>query len=66
MDINAEGQKSSTIQLRDLVCMTKEEAAMHEQEVLRGSKSVEELYDEDIMARVQGRIEEEISYERFR
>ena len=66
MDINEEGQKSSTIQLRDLVCMTKEEAAVHELEVLQGSKNVEELYDEDIVARVQGRIEEEIWYERFR
>lgn len=66
VNVNEEGQKSSTIQLRDLVCMTKEEAAVHEREVLRGSKSVEELYDDEIVAWVQGRIEEEIWYERFR
>ena len=66
MDVNPVGQKSSTVRLRDLVCMTKEEAAVHEREVLRGSKSVEELYDRDIVAKVQRRIEEEIGYERFR
>ena len=66
LDVNAEGQKSSTIRLRDLVCMTKEEAVLHEREVLRGGKNVLELYGEEVVARVQGRINEEIWYERFR
>lgn len=64
--VNLEGQKSSTIKLRDLVCMTKEEAAVHEREVVRGNKNVEDFYDEEVIARVQRSIEEEMLYERYR
>jgi tRNA threonylcarbamoyladenosine dehydratase len=66
MDMKIEGQKSSTLQLSDLVCMTKEEAAVHEREVVRGSRLVEELYDSETIARVEARIKEEIGFERYR
>lgn len=66
LDVNPEGQKASTIQLRDLVCMTKEEAMVHEREVVRGGRSLEEMYGEEVVKRVEGRIEEEVWYERFR
>jgi hypothetical protein len=66
VDMGTEGQKSSTLRLRDLVCMTKEEAAVHERDVVRGSKTLAEMYDSEIIARVEARIKEEIAFERFR
>ena len=61
-----EGQKSSRVQLRDLVCMTREEAAVHEREVVKGGKNPEELYDNDTVELVEARIREEIGYEKYR
>jgi tRNA A37 threonylcarbamoyladenosine dehydratase len=61
-----EKQKSSNLRLRDLVCMTKEEAAVHEREVVRGTKTVEEMYDAETVESVRKRMEEELWYERFR
>jgi hypothetical protein len=49
-----------------LVCMTKEEATVHEREVLRGSKTPEEVYDKGIVELVETRIREEIGYEKYR
>ena len=46
--------------------MTKEEIAKHEREVLKGNKSVEEVYGEEVVAKVEARLEEEARYERFR
>jgi hypothetical protein len=66
MITNTEGQKHSNLRLGDLVCMTKEEAAVHEREVVRGSRTVEEMYDGEIVAGVQRRMEEEVWRERFR
>ncbi|UKZ81895.1 hypothetical protein TrVFT333_009671 [Trichoderma virens FT-333] len=40
-------QKCSTIRLRDLVCMTKEEATRHEKEIFKADKSLTGLYDEE-------------------
>jgi hypothetical protein len=60
------GQKSSKLKLRDLVCMTKEEAAVHEREVIKGSKTPEELYDKETVALVEARIAEELVYEKYR
>ncbi|GAB7348700.1 hypothetical protein MBLNU459_g7441t2 [Dothideomycetes sp. NU459] len=54
-----EGQKSSNLQLRDLVCMTKDEASRHEKLVLKGDSSPEELYDTEVVNLVQRRMEEE-------
>lgn len=62
----AEGQKSSNLQLADLVLMTKEEAQKHEKEVLKGDKSVQDLYDEDVLALVRNRRLEEQTFARYR
>ncbi|KAL6882930.1 hypothetical protein HDV57DRAFT_509286 [Trichoderma longibrachiatum] len=59
-------QKCSTIRLRDLVCMTKEEATRHEKEVFKAGKSVEELYDAETIQRVEEKMKEAEKYEWFR
>jgi len=46
--------------------MTKEEAAVHEREVIRGSKTPEEMYDKETVALVEARIAEELVYEKYR
>lgn len=66
VDLDVEGQKCSLLQLRELVCMTKEEAVVHEREVVRGTKGVEELYSGEVVEGIEGRIREEIGFERFR
>lgn len=48
INLEVEGQKSSNVKMRDLVCMTKEEGVVHEREVIKGSKTPEEMYDKDI------------------
>ena len=45
--------------------MTKEEAAVHEREVLKGGKAVEELYDSRVVEYVARRLEEEKEYEKY-
>lgn len=66
LDFSVEGQKTSKVQLRDLVCMTREEATVHEREVLKGGKAPEDLYSKDIVSLVEGRIQEEIGFEKYR
>ncbi|KAF2100419.1 ubiquitin-protein ligase-like protein molybdopterin-converting factor [Rhizodiscina lignyota] len=66
IDDTIEGQKCSKVRMRDLVCMTKDEAARHETEILKGSKNVEDLYSPQIVTLVQSRLEEEAYYEQFR
>jgi tRNA A37 threonylcarbamoyladenosine dehydratase len=66
IELGVEGQKSSKVKLSELVCMTKEEAAVHEREVLRGSKTPEEVYDKEIVELVETRIREEIGYQKHR
>ncbi|KAL8726946.1 MAG: hypothetical protein Q9166_006367 [cf. Caloplaca sp. 2 TL-2023] len=61
-----DGQKYSQIQLDDLVCMTKEEAKMHEKEVLKGGKPPEVIYDVDVIQIVEMRRQEELQYRRYR
>lgn len=53
------GQKSSSMQIGDLVLMTKDEATRHEKEVLKGDKTCEELYDEKVCKLVEDRMTEE-------
>jgi tRNA A37 threonylcarbamoyladenosine dehydratase len=60
------GQKSSTLQMKELVLMTKEEAAKHEKEVLKGDKKLSDVYKADIIDIVDSRMREEERYERFR
>jgi tRNA A37 threonylcarbamoyladenosine dehydratase len=59
-------QKNSTVRLRELVCMTKEEAKAHEREVVLGEKTVEEMYDQSVVDYVESRINEEIAFEKYR
>ena len=66
MDEDWEGQKSSRLQLSDLVCMTKEEAMVHEREVLKGDKPPDELYSRDVIELVEKRRQEERHYSQYR
>ncbi|KAI8680009.1 hypothetical protein NCS57_00280600 [Fusarium keratoplasticum] len=59
-------QKCSTVQLSDLVCMTKEEAIRHEKKVFKSGKPLEEVYDAATIARVEERRKEAEKYEAFR
>lgn len=59
-------QKSSNLRLRDLVCMTKEEAVRHQKEVLLGDKSLEDLYSQEVIELVERQQKETEAYERHR
>ncbi|KAI1260358.1 ubiquitin-protein ligase molybdopterin-converting factor [Xylariaceae sp. FL1019] len=59
-------QKSSNLKLRDLVLMTKEEGKEHDKLVLAGDKQPEEVYDEEIVKRVERAQREIAEFERFR
>ncbi|KAK0737496.1 hypothetical protein B0T21DRAFT_287742 [Apiosordaria backusii] len=59
-------QKSSNLRLRDLVCMTKEEAVRHQKEVLLGDKSLEDLYSPEVIELVERQQKEAEAYERHR
>ena len=63
---NCEGQKYVRLNLDELVCMTKEEAATHEKEVLKGGKTVESKYGEDVVRLVEKRREEDRHYRQYR
>lgn len=60
------GQKWSRMALKDLVCMTKDEAAAHEREILRGGKRPEEVYDDRVVQLVDRRMAEELAFEQYR
>ncbi|KAH7360166.1 ubiquitin-protein ligase-like protein molybdopterin-converting factor [Rhexocercosporidium sp. MPI-PUGE-AT-0058] len=66
VNLEVEGQKNSLVAARDLVCMTKEEAVVHEREVVRGEKTPEDLYSKEIVEGVEARIREEIGFEKYR
>ncbi|KAG5976043.1 hypothetical protein E4U58_006378 [Claviceps cyperi] len=59
-------QKCSTIRLRDLVCMTKEEATRHEKKIFKAGKNLEELYDQETIERVETKLASAAKYEQFR
>ena len=63
IELGVEKQKSSNVKIRDLVCMTKEEAAVHEREVINGNKTPEELYDAKVVESINKTIKEEIEFE---
>lgn len=63
---DAEGQKTVLLNLSDLVLMTREEAVRHEKEVLKGGKSPESIYSEDVLRLVDRRREEERQYGLYR
>ena len=60
------GQKRVRLGLNELVCMTKEEAATHEKEILKGGKAVESVYSKDVIQLVERRREEEKYYQQYR
>ncbi|KAL2868490.1 tRNA threonylcarbamoyladenosine dehydratase [Aspergillus lucknowensis] len=61
-----QGQLFIRFKPEDLVCMTKEEAARHEKEVLLGGRKVEDLYSEEVLQKVKQRREEMDFYEQYR
>ncbi|MDI1492205.1 MAG: hypothetical protein OHK93_003417 [Ramalina farinacea] len=61
-----QGQKNVQLDLKELVCMTKEEAAVHEREVLKGAQQPKEMYGDRIAALVDSRREEERQYDKYR
>ncbi|KAH8201165.1 hypothetical protein TruAng_004633 [Truncatella angustata] len=64
--INIEGQKSSNVKLSDLVCMTKDESARHEKEILKGDKALADIYDQETIDKVEGLLKEAAKYEKYR
>ncbi|KAK3718531.1 hypothetical protein LTR37_005035 [Vermiconidia calcicola] len=56
------GQKADTLELVDLVCMTKDEMLKHEQMVLKEGKAPEEMYDKHVIELVERRMREERTY----
>ena len=65
-DTTLDGQKCSRLRLEDLVCMTKEELAVHERKVLREGARPEDRYEAEIVQLVQRRLKEEAFYDRYR
>ena len=61
-----EGQRSVRLSLIDLVCMTKDEAATHEKEVLKGGRTPEDIYSSNVLQLVERRREEERHYHDYR
>ena len=61
-----EGQKTVPLELSELVCTTREEAAIHEREVLKNQRRPEELHGEEVARLVNRRQEEEKQYQRYR
>ncbi len=66
IDLSTPGQKHSVLKMKDLVLMTKEEAAKHEKKVLSGKKKAKDVYDLETLERVHRRMKEEDRFERFR
>lgn len=66
IELGREGQKSARLKLGDLVCMTREEAAVHEKEVLKGTKTIGDLYDRETVDLVESRIAEGVGMEKYR
>jgi hypothetical protein len=62
VDMRTPGQKSTRLDLGELVCMTKDEMLQHEKLVLKGGLSPEEAYGADVVALVEQRREEEKGY----
>ncbi|KAI0124684.1 ubiquitin-protein ligase molybdopterin-converting factor [Xylariales sp. AK1849] len=59
-------QKSSDVKLSELVCMTKEEAARHEKEILRGERKLEDLYNAATIEKVEALLRDAATYEKYR
>ena len=66
VDLKTKGQKADRLQLDQLVCMTKDEVAKHEQEVLKEGEDPELLYGKEVARLVEKRMEEERAYRKQR
>jgi len=66
VDVQFPGQKFSKLELSDLVLMTKEEAKVHEEEVLKGRKTPGEMYGAEVVELVGRRMEEERAFAKYR
>jgi tRNA A37 threonylcarbamoyladenosine dehydratase len=66
LSLEKEGQKTIPMDINQMVCMTKEEALRHENEVLKGGKKVEEVYDGTVLQRVNLRRREAEEYDQYR
>ena len=66
VDRSITGQIVSRLKLSDLVCVTKEEAMMHEREILKGKGNPREIYEEHVLRTVEERASEEAIYARYR
>ena len=66
LEENRAGQKSVRLSLNDLVCMTKDEAAVHEKEVLKEGRRVESIYSSEVLELVERRRGEERHYHQLR
>ena len=65
-DTKIQGQKVARVAIHELVCMTKEEATVHEKAVLLPRKQPEDFYDASIVDMVQQRSQQFASYNRYR
>ncbi|KAG7009387.1 hypothetical protein G7Y79_00002g005020 [Physcia stellaris] len=65
-DEDWEGQKFAKFKLHELVCMTKEEAAVHEREILKGGRALEGMYSKKVLDLVEKRQKEETHYGQYR
>ncbi|OAA52466.1 Molybdenum cofactor biosynthesis, MoeB [Beauveria brongniartii RCEF 3172] len=63
---SAEEQKCSTIRLRDLVCMTRDEAACHEKQIFKAGVPLEDVYDAETIDRVERKMAQAAEYEKYR
>jgi tRNA threonylcarbamoyladenosine dehydratase len=59
-------QKSSNVRMRDLACMTKEEATVHFEKVIMGEEKAEDLYSGEVVAEVQEKLSEAEEAEDYR
>ncbi|KAG8627088.1 hypothetical protein KVT40_004571 [Elsinoe batatas] len=66
VDESIKGQKRDDLKIKDLVLMTRDEAARHEKEVLKGDKKVEDLYNKEVLDLVERRLREERHYDQYR
>lgn len=57
---------SLPVSLTNLVIMTRDEQRLHEEKVLLGGMSIEDVYPPEVIALVEKRFEEERYYEQFR
>ena len=66
IDTRWNGQKTSRLRLKELVCMTKEEAVVHKKQILKGRKKPEDVYASEVIELVEKRLREEEEYDRYR